>query len=62
MMTRKFQRRYFKKQGNFSRNEKRRRLQSVGMGEFNLIKFDGKPVEKLIDVISNGIGVLVLCK
>lgn len=28
------------------------------MGEFNLIKFDGKPIEKLIDVVSKGIGTL----
>jgi uncharacterized repeat protein (TIGR03899 family) len=28
------------------------------MGEFNLVKVDGKPLEKLIEVISNGIGTI----
>lgn len=28
------------------------------MPEFNLIKLEGKPFEKLIEVISNGIGTL----
>ncbi len=28
------------------------------MAEFNLIKLNGKPIEKLIEVISNGIGTL----
>ena len=28
------------------------------MPEFNLIKFEGKPFEKLIDVISKGIGTI----
>lgn len=28
------------------------------MPEFNLIKLEGKPLEKLIEVISNGIGTL----
>lgn len=28
------------------------------MAEFNLIKFEGKPIEKLIDVVSKGIGTI----
>jgi uncharacterized repeat protein (TIGR03899 family) len=31
---------------------------SEGKADFNLIKIDGKPLEKLIDVVSKGIGVL----
>jgi len=30
------------------------------MGEFNLIKIDGKPIEKLLDVVSKGIGKIYL--